>query len=113
MTNRWANARKIAGSVGPTGRVRFTGSAIALIGTLGEACCESGHARVFVDGHETFDQTGIWQDKSSLGRRIPGTILFAWRWPHSGTHTITFAPGIPNGKEGTSFLHLRAFLVLG
>ncbi len=113
VTNRWQRARRIARSVGPTGEIRFTGSAIALIGTLGEACCESGHARVFVDGHETFDQTGIWQDKSSLGRRIPGTVLFAWRWPRSGTHTISFAPGIPNGKEGSSFLHLRSFLVLG
>ena len=110
--SRWAAARKIARSVGPTGTIRFTGSGIALLGTLGEVCCESGHARVFVDGTETYDETGIWQNKSSLGRRIPGTILFAWRWPKPGTHTISFAPGMPNGKEGTSFLHIRGYLVL-
>ena len=101
----------IARSVGPTGAIHFTGSAIALIGTLGEACCESGHARVFVDGHETFDETGIWQDKSSLGRRIPGTILFAWRWPQprpahdqlraghperQGRHLVSSSAGLPH-----------------
>ena len=82
---RWAAARKIVAlrSARPA-TIRFTGSGIALLGTLGEVCCESGHARVFVDGHETFDETGIWQNKSSLGRRIPGTILFAWRWPSPG-----------------------------
>jgi hypothetical protein len=66
-----------------------------------------------VDGRETFDGTGIWQNKSSSGRRIPGEILFAWRWPRRGRHTITFAPGVPNGKEGGSFLHLRGYLVKG
>jgi hypothetical protein len=112
LGSRWAAARKIVRSVGPTGTIRFTGSGIALLGTLGEVCCESGHARVLVDGTETYDETGIWQNKSSLGRSIPGTILFAWRWPKAGTHTISFAPGVRNGKEGTSFLHIRGYLVL-
>ena len=50
LGSRWAAARKIARSVGPTGTIRFTGSGIALLGTLGEVCCESGHAQVLVDG---------------------------------------------------------------
>ena len=33
--------------------IRFRGSAIALLGTLGDQCCEAGHARVIIDGHET------------------------------------------------------------
>jgi len=60
--------------------ITVTGSAIALIGTLGERCCEPGHARVFVDGRETVDGTGIWQNKSSSGKSLPGSVLFAWRW---------------------------------
>ena len=107
----WVGARRIVRQVGPSGEIRFRGSGIALIGTLGESCCESGHARVFVDGSETFDETGIWQDKSSSGLSIPGTVLFAWRWPRTAEHTISFAPGIPNAKEGGSFLHVRAYLV--
>ncbi len=92
--------------------ISFRGSGIALMGTLGQECCEAGHARVFIDGRETFDQTGIWQNKSSAGISIPGTVLFAWRWPRPGRHTLTFEPGIPNGKEGGSFLRLSAFQVL-
>ncbi len=107
----WAGARQVRRSVGPAGRISFRGSGIALLGTLGESCCEAGHARVFVDGRETFDGSGIWQDKSSSGRRIPGTVLFAWRWPRAGLHTVSFAPGVPNGKEGGSFLHLRSYLI--
>jgi hypothetical protein len=108
----WSSAHRVSRSLAPTGQVRFRGSGIALLGTLGEACCEAGHARVFVDGRETFDGTGIWQDKSSSRKRIPGTVLFAWRWPKPGVHAISFAPGVPNGKEGGSFLHVRAYLVL-
>jgi hypothetical protein len=87
----------------------FTGSAIALLGTIGAQCCEPGHARVFIDGVETFDGTGIWQNKSSSGRSIPNSVLFAWRWPEAGRHTIRFEPGVPNGKEGGPFLHLTGY----
>ncbi|MGP6190371.1 MAG: hypothetical protein ACLPSH_09895 [Vulcanimicrobiaceae bacterium] len=87
----------------------FRGSAIALLGTLGERCCESGHARVFVDATETFDRTGIWQNKSSSGKSFPHTVLFVWRWPSSGRHTLRFEPGRPNPKEGASFLHLTGY----
>jgi hypothetical protein len=84
--------------------VRFTGSGVALIGTLGERCCEAGRVRVLIDGVETFDRTGIWQNKSSLGRALPDTILFAWRWPRPGSHTIRLEAGAPNPKEGGAYL---------
>jgi hypothetical protein len=91
--------------------ITFTGRGIALIGTIGEQCCEPGHAKVFIDGVETKDTTGIWQNKSSAGISIPESVLFAWTWPTSGTHTIQIAPGIANGKEGGSFVHIRKYLV--
>jgi hypothetical protein len=90
----------------------FRGSGIALLGTLGEQCCEAGHARLLVDGRETADHTGIWQNKSSSGRSIPDTVLFVWRWPVAGRHTLTFESGIANGKEGGPFLHLTGYLAL-
>ena len=93
-------------------RVTFTGRAVAIIGTLGEQCCESGHARVFIDGRPTFDQTGIWQNKSSSGVPLPGSVLFAWRWPQPGQHTIEISRGLPNGKEGTSFFHMTGYYVV-
>jgi hypothetical protein len=93
--------------------VRFTGRGIAFLGTLGQNCCEDGHVRVLVDGVDTFDGTGIWQDKSSLGRPIPDTILFAWRWPTSGTHTIRFVAATQNAKEGGTFVDLQGYRLLG
>lgn len=93
-------------------QVTFTGRAVAIIGTLGEHCCESGHARVFIDGRPTFDQTGVWQNKSSSGVPLPGSVLFAWRWPRPGRHTIEISPGLPNAKEGTSFFHMTGYYVV-
>jgi hypothetical protein len=113
-TNRWRGARYVDTPVTVLpATVTVTGSAVAFVGTLGEKCCENGHARVFIDGAETFDGTGIWQNKSSSGRSIPRTVLLAWRWPRSGTHTFRFEPGEPNGKEGDSFLHLSGYYVVG
>ncbi len=114
-TGAWAGATYVAhdlslSSVPAT--LTFTGSGIALIGAIGEQCCEAGHARVLIDGQETFDQTGIWQNKSSSGLRLPNAVLFAWRWPASGTHTLTFQPGVFNAKEGGSFLHLAGYELL-
>jgi hypothetical protein len=109
----WSNATFVPREVVSTGgALTVRGSGVALLGTLGEQCCEPGHARVLIDGRETFDETGIWQNKSSSGQSIDGTVLFAWRWQRAGTHTIGFAPGIENAKEGGSFLHLRGYLVL-
>jgi hypothetical protein len=111
--NRWRGARYVAAAVSALpATVTVTGSAVAFVGTLGEHCCEDGHARVFIDDVETFDGTGIWQNKSSSGRSIPRTVLLAWRWPKRGTHTFRFEPGVPNGKEGNAFLHLLGYYVV-
>jgi hypothetical protein len=98
-------------SVLPT-KLEFVGRAVALIGDVGETCCESGHARVRVDGVETVDKTGIWQNKSSVGRALPSSVLFAWRFSTSGRHTLEFLPGEPNPKEGTSYLHAEGYLLV-
>jgi len=108
--NRWRGARYVDEPVTALpATVTINGSAVAFVGTLGEHCCEAGHARVFIDGVETFDGTGIWQNKASGGRTTPGTVLFAWRWPRAGKHTFRFEPGVPNGKEGGAFLHLLGY----
>jgi hypothetical protein len=109
----WAGAHRTEDEIASLpASLTFHGSGIALFGTLGEQCCEPGHARVLVDGRETFDESGIWQNKSSAGRSIANTVLFAWRWPESGTHTLAFEPGVENGKEGGPFLHVTAYSVL-
>jgi hypothetical protein len=108
----WAGARLVSQAVATVpATVTFSGRGVAFLGTLGEQCCEPGHARVFVDGRETFDRTGIWQNKSSSGRSIPNSVLFAWQWPKPGRHTIRFEPGVANAKEGGPFLHLQGYLV--
>jgi hypothetical protein len=110
----WAHAGYVAHAISALpATLTFTGSGIALIGTIGERCCEAGHARVFVDGRETFDRTGIWQNKSSSGRSLAHAVLFAWRWPVVGTHTLSFEPGLTNAKEGGPFLHLAGYQLLG
>jgi hypothetical protein len=91
--------------------IRFTGRGIALTGTIGEVCCEAGHAAVFIDGRETVDHTGIWQNKSSSGRPLPDVVLFAWQWPTSGRHVLRIVPGAANAKEGGAFLHVRGYVV--
>jgi len=112
-THAWKGVKLTSRQIGSLpAAFAFRGAGIALIGTLGENCCTRGHARVLVDGRETADQTGIWQNKSSANLRIPDTIMFAWRWPKPGRHRLRFLPGIPNAKEGGSFLHLQAYELL-
>jgi len=91
--------------------IRFDGSGFALIGTLGEKCCQPGHARIVIDGRETINEIGSWQNKSSSGRRLPNSVLFAWRWPMRGTHQVTLLPGIYDAKEGGPYLHASGYLV--
>jgi hypothetical protein len=106
----WGGAVQVEQAItGTPAHITFRGAGIALVGTLGEQCCEPGHIRLFVDGRETFDETGIWQNKSSSGIGIPNTVLFAWRWRTPGRHTIAFEAGVPNGKEGTSFVHIQRY----
>ncbi len=92
--------------------LRFTGSGVALIGTLGERCCEPGRAALAVDGTPTFDATGIWQNKSSAGRALPDSVLFAWRWAGARAHEIRLSPDAANPKEGGPFIDVRRMLVL-
>lgn len=112
VPSRWAGAKTITRTLSAGQSLTIAGSGIALVGTLGAQCCEAGHVGVVVDGRETFDHTGIWQNKSSLGTPIPRTVLFAWRWPQRGRHTLRFPPGGRNGKEGGSFLQVERYLVL-
>ncbi len=96
---------------GPSLRISFTGKGIAILGAIGDICCVAGHARVLVDGVETFDRTGIWQNETSPSIRLPGQVLFAWRWRKVGHHTITILPGIYNPREGGSFFQMTGYLI--
>jgi phage protein U len=110
----WAGASLVHDNLGLSGSpvsFSFTGRAVAIIGTIGENCCTSGHAQVFIDGAQTFDQTGIWQNKSSSGVTLPDSVLFAWRWPQRGEHTIEIGPAVTNAKQGGSFFHMTGYLV--
>ena len=93
-------------------RISFTGRAIAIMGSVGARCCVAGHARVFIDGTQTFDRTGIWQNMTSPSAQQPDQVLFAWRWPRSGHHTITIKPGIPDAMEGGSFFAMNGYLLV-
>jgi hypothetical protein len=92
-------------------RIQVHGRAIAIIGTIGAQCCNAGHARVFVDGRETFDQTGIWQNMSSPSHQQPDQVLFAWRWRTGGEHVITIRPASYNSMQGGSFFQMTGYLV--
>jgi hypothetical protein len=110
----WHSSRRVVRDIHKLpAKLTFRGSGITLFGTLGEHCCRKGHARVLIDGRATFDASGIWQNKSSSGRKIPNTVLFAWRWRRSARHTLTFARALANAKEGGSYLHLAGYSVLG
>src|SRR5690349_2660548 len=105
----WARASFVRDNLamhGSTVSFSFTGRAVAIIGTIGEVCCTDGHAQVAIDGTQTFDRTGIWQNKSSSGRSLPESVLFAWRWPRPGRHTIEIGPAAANADQGRTFLHL-------
>jgi hypothetical protein len=92
--------------------IQFTGRGITLYGTIGEQCCEAGHAKVFIDGTETTDTSGIWQNKSSTSLSLPDSILFSWSWPTPGPHTVQIQAGLQNAKEGGSFVHIQKYSVL-
>jgi hypothetical protein len=111
----WAGASFVPDNLALSGSpvaFSFTGRAVAIVGTIGEQCCADGHAQVLIDGTPTFDQTGIWQNKSSSGRSLPDSVLFAWRWPRTGRHTIEVAPAVANAKQGGSFFHMSGYEVV-
>ncbi len=111
--NAWSGAKFVARETSSLpSTIRFTGRGIALLGTVGDRCCQAGHARVFLDGVETVNAIGIWQNKSSSGRRLPHSVLFAWRWRTAGKHELRLLPGTYDAKEGGSYLHLDGYEVL-
>jgi hypothetical protein len=87
--------------------IAFNGAGIALNGTISKLCT-SGHVRVFIDGTETFDRTGLWQNHSMPGGE---SVFFAWRWPQPGPHVIRLEPAT-DAQAGVEVLHLDA-MVLG
>jgi hypothetical protein len=111
----WAQATFVPDSrqlTGPPVRISFTGRAIALIGTVGATCCQAGHAAVLVDGVQTFNQVGIWQNMSSPARQQPDQALFVWRWPRPGHHVITILPGQYDREEGGSFFQMDGYMLV-
>jgi len=76
-------------------------------GVLTEVTPPSGSP--FTSVVETFDQTGIHQNQSNALAPVPDSILFAWRWPTSGPHTLRFEGGPPDPKDGGPFLHLQGY----
>jgi hypothetical protein len=83
--------------------IAFNGAGIALSGTI-DKLCERGHVHVFIDGVETFDHTGLWQNYS-----MPGgdSVFFAWRWPSAGPHVVRLEPAA-DSLVGVQALHLNA-----
>jgi hypothetical protein len=111
----WRHARYVTDARDldePALRISFTGRAIAIMGSVGAQCCIAGHARVFVDGTETFDRTGIWQNMTSPSIQQPDQVLFAWRWQQAGPHTIMIKPGIRDTMEGGSFFAMNGYLLV-
>lgn len=85
-TDPWTSApEEIAAVDALPATIAVDGSAIALVGAIGAACVEH-HVHVFVDGVEINDHAGIWLNPS-MPEHDP--VLFAWRWPNPGIHTIT------------------------
>ena len=99
-------------AVGGTVSLAFTGQAVAIIGTIGEERRRPGHARVLIDGKLMFDRIGIWQGEFSGERMLASSVLFAWRWPAPGRHTITIAPGA-GLTSGSTFFHMIGYYLVG
>jgi len=96
---------------GGTVRVAFSGQAVAVIGTIGEERRKPGHARVLIDGKLMFDGVGIWQGEFSGERMLASSVLFAWRWPAPGRHTITIAPRAGRAA-GSTFFHMIGYYLV-
>lgn len=112
----WGHATFVADGRSLRGRalrISFTGRAIAIMGTIGAICCMAGHARVFVDGVQTFSRVGIWQNMSDPARQQPDQVLFAWRWKADGHHVITIRPARYDREEGGTFFQMTGYQVVG
>lgn len=71
--------------------IAFDGAGIALSGRMSDLYQKS-HVRVLVDGVETFDRTGLWQNHSMPDSN---SVFFVWRWPTAGRHVIQLMPANP------------------
>jgi hypothetical protein len=106
----WSGAQMVSDDLSTLpSTIQFAGRAIAVFGTVGEMCCQLGQAQVWIDGVQTFDQTGIHQNESNAFGAVPDSVLFAWRWPTSGPHTLRFEAGPSDPKDGGPFLHVRSY----
>jgi hypothetical protein len=85
--------------------IAFEGSGIALVGTIG-ASCETAHLRVFVDGVETFDRTGLWQNHNMPAGN---SVRFAWRWVVPGKHTVRIESSDP--APTANVIHLQSLVL--
>ncbi len=110
----WSNAHFVADAMTgiPSKTITFTGSGIAVVGAIGNLCCQAGHAGVLLDSKPIVDETGVWQNKSSSNLRIPGAVLFQWRWTTPGAHTVQFVSNGTNAKEGSPYINVDGYYVL-
>jgi hypothetical protein len=90
-----------SGTAGATVRFTFTGSQVAWIGTAGPG---NGRADVYLDG--TWSRTVDTHRATTANRRV----LYAARWPGSGTHTITVKVA---GTAGHPRVVVDGFVVAG
>ncbi len=99
--------------LGRPGRSTSPDRRIAILGTLGEKpAAKQGTRACSSTGARPSTAPGSGRTSRARASAFPAPMLFAWRWPRPGPHTIQFEPGVPNAKEGGSFLHVRAYLVL-
>jgi hypothetical protein len=107
----WAAKRYVADNLSVTstpGAFTFVGRAVSLVGTLAP---QPGHIAVFLDGTQTGNELGIDQGYPTAGT-IPHTVLFAWRWPTAGKHTIAFRPPAGNQqnvKQGAAWFSMQGY----
>jgi hypothetical protein len=107
----WASKHYVPDNLTVTttpGQFTFTGRAVSIVGTLAQ---QPGHIAVFVDGAQTENELGIDQGYPTAGT-IPHTVLFAWRWPAAGMHTLQFRPPAGNQqnvKQGAAWFHMQGY----
>jgi len=105
----WQDAQRIGAALTQLpATIAFDGSGVALVGTIGKSC-ETAHLRVFVDGVETFDRTGLWQNHSMPTR---DSVRFAWRWPTTGHHVIRIEASNPQ-LSASGPIHLTGVVTTG
>jgi len=107
----WNNATYVADprTISGTGTysIRFTGRAVAVIGNL---TAQRGKEEVYIDGVETTNNIGV--SAYPAVQVAPNQVMFAWRWPTSGMHTIEFEPPVGNQqnvKQGNAWFSMVGY----